>query len=177
MDNTAPVLESPAMPAFKQVKNMLDYDTEELMDQVEEFKTFVDELNDYSWRLTDKEKVFLELALELQKRLVKDATFITTAENISECHTEMENAMEKRIAVTKERIQLQEETLSLNMAAEEAIENHIEVQEKELRPLMKRKRNLQMDIFSMTSPNSLGLVPFWLVSRSKRTDWVMIWIR
>jgi hypothetical protein len=108
---------------------------------------------------------------------VKDATFITTAENISECHTEMENAMEKRIAVTKERIQLQEETLSLNMAAEEAIENHIEVQEKELRPLMKRKRNLQMDIFSMTSPNSLGLVPFWLVSRSKRTDWVMIWIR
>jgi predicted nucleic acid-binding Zn-ribbon protein len=96
--------------------------------------------------LTDKEKTFLELALELQKRLVKDAAFITTAENISECHTEMEDAMEKRIVVTKERIQLQEDILSLNMAAEEAIENRIEVLEKELRPLMKRKRNLQMDI-------------------------------
>jgi chromosome segregation ATPase len=146
MDTSIPVLESPAMPAIKQVKNMLDYETEELMDQVEEFKTFVDELNDYSWRLTDKEKTFLELALELQKRLVKDAAFITTTENISECHTEMQDAMEKRIAVTKERIQLQEDILSLNMAAEEAIENRIEVLEKELRPLMKRKRNLQMDI-------------------------------
>jgi hypothetical protein len=146
MDNTIPVLESSAMPAIKQVKNMLEYDTEELMDQVEEFKAFVNELNDFSWRLTDKEKVFLELALELQKRLVKDAAFITTAENISECHTEMEDAKEKRIAVTKERIQLQEETLSLNMVAEEAVENRIEVLEKELRPLMKRKRNLQMDI-------------------------------
>ncbi|KAK2396336.1 hypothetical protein QL285_057993 [Trifolium repens] len=127
MDDTIPVLESPAMPAIKQVKNMLEYDTEELMDQVEEFKAFVNELNDYSWRLTDKEKVFLELALELQKRLVKDVAFITTTENISECHTEMEDAMEKRIVVTKERIQLQEETLSLNMAAEEAVENRVEV--------------------------------------------------
>ncbi|KAK2382245.1 hypothetical protein QL285_069793 [Trifolium repens] len=146
MDTTIPVLESPAMPAIKQVKNMLEYETEELMDQVEEFKTFVDELNDYSWRLTDKEKNFLELALELQKRLVKDAAFITTAETVSECHTEMGDALEKRIVVTKESIQLQEESLSLNMSAEEAVENCIEVLERELRPLMKRKRNLQMEI-------------------------------
>jgi hypothetical protein len=34
---------------------MLGYETEELMDQVEEFKTFVYELRDYSWRLTEKE--------------------------------------------------------------------------------------------------------------------------
>jgi hypothetical protein len=32
------------------------------------------------------------------------------------------------------------------MSAEDAIDNCIEVLEKELRPLMKRKRNLQMDI-------------------------------
>jgi predicted nucleic acid-binding Zn-ribbon protein len=32
------------------------------------------------------------------------------------------------------------------MTAEEAFENRIEVLEKELRPLMKRKRNLQMEI-------------------------------
>jgi hypothetical protein len=68
MDTTIPVLESPAMPAIKQVKNMLEYDTEELMDNVEDFKTFVDELSDYSWRLTDKEKTFLGLASELHKR-------------------------------------------------------------------------------------------------------------
>jgi hypothetical protein len=34
------------MPAIRQIKNMLGYETEELMDQVEEFKTFVDELKD-----------------------------------------------------------------------------------------------------------------------------------
>jgi predicted nucleic acid-binding Zn-ribbon protein len=32
------------------------------------------------------------------------------------------------------------------MSAEEAVENRIEALEKELRPLVKRKRNLQMDI-------------------------------
>jgi DNA repair exonuclease SbcCD ATPase subunit len=146
MDTTIPVLESPAMSAIKQIKNMLGYETVELMDQVEEFKTFVDELKDYSWRLTEKETAFLEVVLELQKRLVKNAAFIQTAEIISDCHTEMEDAMEKRITVTKERIQVQEEILSLQMSVEDAIDYRIEALEKELRPLMKRKRNLQMDI-------------------------------
>jgi hypothetical protein len=54
--------------------------------------------------------------------------------------------MKKRIVVTKERIQVQEEILSLSMSAENAIDNRIEILEKELRPLMKRKRNLQMYI-------------------------------
>jgi chromosome segregation ATPase len=128
------------------VVELLGYDTEDLMDQVEEFKNSVDELKHYSWRLTEKENAFLEVALELQKRLVKDAAFIETAENISDCHTEMEDAMKKRIAVTKERIQVQEEILSLSISSEDAIDNRIDILEKELRPLMKRKRNLQMDI-------------------------------
>ena len=50
------------------------------------------------------------------------------------------------ISVTKDSIDLQEESLYLNLSAEEAVENRIEVLEKELRPLMKRKRNLQLDI-------------------------------
>ncbi|KAK2427849.1 hypothetical protein P8452_42118 [Trifolium repens] len=45
---------------------------------MEEFQTYVDELNDYKWRLTDEQKVFLELALELSTRLEKDAAFIET---------------------------------------------------------------------------------------------------
>ncbi|KAK2456782.1 hypothetical protein QL285_004120 [Trifolium repens] len=50
------------------------------------------------------------------------------------------------MSVTKDSIDLQEESLYLNLSAEEAVENRIEVLEKELRPLMKRKRNLQLDI-------------------------------
>jgi predicted nucleic acid-binding Zn-ribbon protein len=58
----------------------------------------------------------------------------------------MEDAFRKKIVVTKDNIDLQEESLYLNMAAEKAVENRIEVLEKELRPLMKRKSNLQMEI-------------------------------
>jgi hypothetical protein len=148
MDTTILVLESPAMPAIRQVKNMLDYDTDELMDadNIEDLKTFVGELNDYSWRLTDKEKAFLELALEFSRRLEKDAAFIETSEKVSDCYVELRDALEQKITVTKDSIDLQEESVYLNMSAEEAVENCIEVLEKELRPLMRRKWNLQMEI-------------------------------
>jgi hypothetical protein len=115
-------------------------------DNVEDLKTFVGELNYYSWRLTDKEKAFLELALEFSRRLEKDAAFIETSEKVSDCYVELRDALEQKITVTKDSIDLQEESLYLNMSAEEAVENCIEVLEKELRPLMRRKWNLQMEI-------------------------------
>ncbi|KAK2356111.1 hypothetical protein QL285_093466 [Trifolium repens] len=132
------------MPAIRRVKCRLEEDIEELLDNVEEFKTFVDELNDYKWRLTDDEKAFLELVLELSKRLEKDAAFIETTTTVFDCYTEFEDALEQKIAATKDNIDLQEESLYLNMSAEEVVENRIEALEKELRPLV--KRNLQMDI-------------------------------
>jgi hypothetical protein len=78
MDNTILVLESPAMPAIRQVRNKVEEDIDELLDNVGEFQTYVEELNDYKWRLTDEQKVFLELTFELSKRLKKDAAFIET---------------------------------------------------------------------------------------------------
>jgi hypothetical protein len=57
----------------------------------------------------------------------------------------LEDTLEKKISVTKDSIDLQEESLYLNLSAEEAVENRIEILEKELRPLMKRKRNLYLD--------------------------------
>jgi predicted nucleic acid-binding Zn-ribbon protein len=106
----------------------------------------VDELNDYKWHLTDKEKAFLELVLELSRRLEKDAAFIETTTTVFDCYTELEDALGEKITVTKDSINLQEESLYLNISAEEVVVNRIEALEKELRPLMKRKRNLQMDI-------------------------------
>jgi hypothetical protein len=88
----------------------------------------------------------LELAFELSKRLEKDAAFIETTNAVFDCYTALEDTLDKKIAVTKDCIDLQEESLYLNLSAEEAVENRIEILEKELRPLMKRKRNLQLDI-------------------------------
>jgi hypothetical protein len=78
--------------------------------------------------------------------LEKDAAFIETTTTDFDCYTELGDVLEEKISVTKNSINLQEESLYLNMSAEEAVENRIEVLEKELRPLMKRKRNLQLDI-------------------------------
>jgi hypothetical protein len=47
MDNTIPVLESPAMPAIRRVRNKVEENLEDLLDNVEEFQTYVEELNDF----------------------------------------------------------------------------------------------------------------------------------
>jgi chromosome segregation ATPase len=146
MDNSLPVLESPAMPVVRRVRDKVEENINDLMDNVGEFQIYVEELNDYKWRLTNDQKAFLDLALELSRRLEKDVAFIETTNAVVNCYNELEDTLEKKISVTKDSIDLQEESLYLNLSAEEAVENRIEVLEKELRPLMKRKRNLQLDI-------------------------------
>ncbi|KAK2395324.1 hypothetical protein QL285_057068 [Trifolium repens] len=146
MDKSIPVLESPAMPAIRRVRDKVEENIDELIDNVGEFQLYVEELNDYKWRLTNDQKIFLDLALELSRRLEKDVAFNETTNAVFKCYHELEDTLEQKISVTKDSIDLQEESLYLNMSAEEAFENRIEVLEKELRPLMKRKRNLQLDI-------------------------------
>ncbi|KAK2442815.1 hypothetical protein QL285_013973 [Trifolium repens] len=146
MANSLPVLESPDMSTVRRVRDKVEDNIDDLMDNVGEFQIYVEELNDYKWRLTNDQKAFLDLALELSRRLEKDAAFIETTNAVVTCYNELEDTLEKKISVTKDSIDLQEESLYLNLSAEEAVENRIEVLEKELRPLMKRKRNLQLDI-------------------------------
>jgi predicted nucleic acid-binding Zn-ribbon protein len=134
------------MPAVRRVRDKVEENIDDLMDNVGEFQVYVEELNDYKWLLTNDQKAFLDLALELSRRLEKDAAFIETTNAVVTCYNELEDTLEKKISVTKDSIDLQEESLYLNLSAEEAVENRIEVLEKELRPLMKRKRNLQLDI-------------------------------
>ncbi|KAK2369524.1 hypothetical protein QL285_082653 [Trifolium repens] len=134
------------MPAIRRVRDKMEENIDELIDNVGEFQLYVEVLNDYKWRLTNDQKIFLDLALELSRRLEKDVAFIETTNAVFECYNELEDTLEQKIYVTKDSIDLQEESLYLNLSAEEAVENRIEVLEKELRPLMKRKRNLQLDI-------------------------------
>ncbi|KAK2357900.1 hypothetical protein QL285_095131 [Trifolium repens] len=146
MDRSIPALESPAMPAIRRVRDKVEENIDELIDNVGEFQLYVEELNDYKWRLTNDQRIFLDLALELSRRLEKDVAFIETTNAVFKCYNDLENTLEQKISVTKDSIDLQEESLYLNLSAEEAVESRIEVLEKELRPLMKRKRNLQLDI-------------------------------
>ncbi|KAK2371058.1 hypothetical protein QL285_084050 [Trifolium repens] len=146
MDRSIPALESPAMPAIRRVRDKVEENIDELIDNVGEFQLYVEELHDYKWRLTNDQRIFLDLALELSRRLEKDVAFIETTNVVFKCYNDLENTLEQKISVTKDSIDLQEESLYLNLSAEKAVENRIEVLEKELRPLMKRKRNLQLDI-------------------------------
>ncbi|KAK2405170.1 hypothetical protein QL285_054436 [Trifolium repens] len=146
VDRSIPALESPAMPAIRRVRDKVEENIDELIDNVGEFQLYVEELNDYKWRLTNDQRIFLDLALELSRRLEKNVAFIETTNAVFKCYNDLEDTLEQKISVTKDSIDLQEESLYLNLSAEEAVENRIEVLEKELRPLMKRKRNLQLDI-------------------------------
>ena len=134
------------MPAIRRVRDKVEENIDELIDNVGEFQLYVEELNDYKWRLTNDQRIFLDLALELSRRLEKDVAFIETTNAVFKCYNELEDTLEQKTSVTKDSIDLQEESLYLNLSAEEAVENRIEILEKELRPLMKRKRNLQLDI-------------------------------
>ncbi|MCI91768.1 hypothetical protein A2U01_0113063, partial [Trifolium medium] len=57
---------------------MLRFETDELMDQADDFSEFVKELNDYSRRLDKKESIFQGRVLRLQKGLTADAPFVNS---------------------------------------------------------------------------------------------------
>ena len=69
MANSLPALESPVMPAVRRVRDKVEENIDDLMDNVGEFQIYVEELNDYKWRLTNDQKAFLDLALQLSRRL------------------------------------------------------------------------------------------------------------
>jgi hypothetical protein len=83
---------------------------------------------------------------ELNKRFLDDGVFIETTENVAYCQKELSDALEKRIEMVKEHITSQGKVMELSLSAEEAIDNRIDELESQLKPLVKRKRSLQIDI-------------------------------
>ncbi|MCI78008.1 hypothetical protein A2U01_0099278, partial [Trifolium medium] len=75
-DSPTTVLDSPHVKAIKQLKLMLRYDVDELLDQVNDFTTFAEDLCASSWRLTNKELCFMEAVMHFQGELTSDAPFI-----------------------------------------------------------------------------------------------------
>jgi uncharacterized protein with von Willebrand factor type A (vWA) domain len=146
MSSPAVTPESPAMPVLFQLRNMLCYDTDDLLDQMEDFSSMVKELQDYSWRLTDGQKEFMAVVQELTKRFLDDGAFIETTENVEHCQKELSDALERMIEMVKEHITSQEKVMVISLSAEEAIDNRIDELESQLKPPVKRKRSLRMDI-------------------------------
>ncbi|MCI80206.1 hypothetical protein A2U01_0101477, partial [Trifolium medium] len=60
---------------------MLRYDVDELLDQVNDFTTFAEDLRASSWRLTNKELRFMEAVMHFQGELTSDAPFIEAVED------------------------------------------------------------------------------------------------
>ncbi|MCI54963.1 hypothetical protein A2U01_0076213, partial [Trifolium medium] len=85
MSSSSTCVQSPVLPAIKQIRRMLCMETEKLMENIADFSEFVKELNDYLWRLDKNEKRFLECVLRFQRGLVADASFITAVEDVKDC--------------------------------------------------------------------------------------------
>ncbi|CAJ2643144.1 unnamed protein product [Trifolium pratense] len=138
--------QSPASPVIKRLRRMLTLSTEDLMDDFGEFSEFVKELNDYCWRLTKEEKRFLDSVLRLEKELKDSASFVIAVENVKECHAEVTEAVDSQIEITKETMGVQEEILGICFNEERRVDDRLALLNKEMKPLVKRKRALQGEI-------------------------------
>ncbi|PNX68851.1 hypothetical protein L195_g056393, partial [Trifolium pratense] len=105
--------QSPASPVIKRLRRMLTISTEDLMEDFGEFSEFVKELNDYSWRLSKEEKRFLDSVLRLERELQDSASFVIAVENVKDCHSEVTEAVDSQIEITKETMGVQEEILGI----------------------------------------------------------------
>ncbi|PNX82435.1 hypothetical protein L195_g038464 [Trifolium pratense] len=115
MDSSFECGQSPASPVIKRLCRMLCIDTEELIENFDDFSEFVKELNDYAWRLNKEEKRFLDSVLRLQKGLTSDASFVIAVENVKECHTE---DYEDKLAKVKDSYAATKKKLKENVAAQ-----------------------------------------------------------
>ncbi|XP_045819183.1 ankycorbin-like [Trifolium pratense] len=138
--------QSPASPVIKRLRRMLTINTEDLMEDFGEFSEFVKELNDYCWRLTKEEKRFLDSVLRLEKELKDSASFVIAVENVKECHAEVTEAVDSQIEITKETMGVQEEILGICFNEERRVDDRLAMLNKEMKPLVKRKRALQGEI-------------------------------
>ncbi|MCI45505.1 hypothetical protein A2U01_0066744, partial [Trifolium medium] len=101
-------------------------------EQVSDFTTFAEDLQAYSWRLTNKEQHFMEAVIHLQGELASDAPFIEAVENAHSCHHEMVSTIFDQTMNLKENMRVHEELLNLAFAEEEAVSHRIKVLEDEL---------------------------------------------
>ncbi|MCI67384.1 hypothetical protein A2U01_0088643, partial [Trifolium medium] len=83
----------PHVKSIKHLKRLLRHDVDDLLNQVDDFTTFAEDLGASSWRLTNKELRFMEAVLHLQGELASDAPFIEAVENAYSCHHEMVSAV------------------------------------------------------------------------------------
>ncbi|MCI32299.1 hypothetical protein A2U01_0053512, partial [Trifolium medium] len=126
MESPTSYIESHVVPIIKQICRMLKFDTEDLLDQVDDFTEFVNALKDYSWRLIKKESFFLERVLRFQKELASDAPFVNFVEEQEWCHKEVVTSLFDQTSVLKESMRVQEEIISISLSEEDLIEGRIE---------------------------------------------------
>ncbi|MCI21336.1 hypothetical protein A2U01_0042503, partial [Trifolium medium] len=146
IDSSASCLPSPAASFIQHIRRMLKMETMDLMENADDFAEFAHELQDYAWRLNKEERYFLDCVLRLHRELKANASFIIAAEDVQECHKEVTEALASQIGLTKESMKLQEEIVGLCFNEERRVDEKIDSLQKELKPLLKRKRALQGEI-------------------------------
>ncbi|MCI41395.1 hypothetical protein A2U01_0062628, partial [Trifolium medium] len=72
---------SPHVKDIKHLKRLLRHDVDDLLDQVNDFTAFDEDLRASSWRFTNKELRFMEAMMQFQGELVSNAPFIEAVED------------------------------------------------------------------------------------------------
>ncbi|GAU40158.1 hypothetical protein TSUD_292630 [Trifolium subterraneum] len=139
-------MDSPVMTIINPLKQVLDMEPDDLLQEVAPFSSLVDDLQNQSWRLSPLEAEFLQRLLRLREELVADAPFINLVEEAEVHYHEMASGVFDQIWLTKESMRMHEGTMAALFNNEEMIDKRAAKLEGEIQRLQEEKRLLQEDI-------------------------------
>ncbi|GAU50472.1 hypothetical protein TSUD_137250 [Trifolium subterraneum] len=137
---------SPVMSVINSLKQMLDMEPDDLLQEVDPFSNLVDDLQSHSWGLSPLETEFLQRLRRLRGEVVADAPFINLVEEAEVHYHEMASGVFDQIWLTKEGMRVHEGTLAALFNDEEMIDKRAVKLEVEIQSLQEEKRLLQEDI-------------------------------
>ncbi|MCH95798.1 hypothetical protein A2U01_0016780 [Trifolium medium] len=137
---------SPMAHIINALKKMLLKGPEYLLREVESFSSFVDDLRDYSWRLSSHESCFLQRLLRLRTELVDDVPLIFSAEEADRQHRKVMSALFDQTWFVKESMRMYESNLAAYFHEEENCDAKAIKLRGYLARLEGRKKELQISV-------------------------------
>ncbi|MCH86036.1 hypothetical protein A2U01_0006890, partial [Trifolium medium] len=115
-------------------------------DEVESFSSLVDDLRDYSWRLSRQESHFLHCLLRLRNDLVDGVHVISPVEDAERRHREAKFALFDQTWFVEENMRMYESNLAAYFHEKETCDARAVKLKNELAELRERKKELQLSV-------------------------------
>ncbi|PNY05506.1 hypothetical protein L195_g001958 [Trifolium pratense] len=136
-------METPMAPIIRSLKMLLVRGGSHLLRNIESFSSLVDDLRDYSWRLSRSEAHFLRALLCLRDELVASAPIIASVDGAEARYQKTRVALFDQARSVEENMRMLETSLSAYFHDEDACDARISELRTELTALEERKLDIQ----------------------------------